>query len=454
MSVIHDMLKNLEKREAISDNMCHIVMSKKSGHSFAWISEKNIFFMTLFFSLLIGISVILSIKKHESSSTTVAPTFATFQATALTSHPVMLNQPSAPLFDTAFMNADNITSMSMQSKGNITEVSLYLNHPTFYEISAQDSKHEISLLINQSTINCELPHIDTTNLAINKIDALALDGNILLHFHLYNNTTLAYATVNDDKKNPAIILGFKNNSTTTTTAVANQTITNPQLKPLMSETASNDAVTAVTENQPSKSVKTVALSSLLTNEYENALSLAEMGQMTGAIKKLNGVLKQNALYNEARESLVALYIDQNEVGKARTLLNVGLNLSPDYLPFIELDARLLSLKGNTKAAINMLENHLPNLAENPDYYAFMAALYEKQNDNELATKIYKKLVYMNPHNGNWWFGLGLSLDKLHSDKEASEAYSNAAIEGHLNADSMAFLENRLEALRGDSHETE
>ncbi len=122
---------------------------------------------------------------------------------------------------------------------------------------------------------------------------------------------------------------------------------------------------------------------------------------------------------------------------ARKLVDGGLAITPDYLPLLELKARLLTSEGKTKEALLVLQSEQPDISDAPNYHALMAALYNRENNFSLAATIYQKLVAINPHESSWWFGLGVSLDKLGQRQDAVMAYTKAATEGRLNAQALA-----------------
>jgi Flp pilus assembly protein TadD len=94
----------------------------------------------------------------------------------------------------------------------------------------------------------------------------------------------------------------------------------------------------------------------------------------------------------------------------------------------------------------------PPINDNPDYYAFMAALYARLNNNMLAIHLYKRLLELNQHNSNWWLGLGISLEKNGQQKQAINAFTKAYVEGNLAPESINFIQKHLQYLREENNE--
>ena len=190
---------------------------------------------------------------------------------------------------------------------------------------------------------------------------------------------------------------------------------------------------------------------MVTEQYENAIKLAEAGNRTGAMTIFNKLLRFYPDYNDARVALAAIVLENGNPQQARKIIDDGLAMAPDYLPLIELKARLLTAEGKINEALLVLQSEQPSIVEAPNYHALIAALYNRQNNYELASAIYQRLVNINPHEGSWWFGYGVSLDKLGHNQDAIFAYTKAVTEGRLNAQASTFLQNRLRTLREANH---
>ena len=414
MSLINDMLKNLETRKAPAHEKPYVplVTTEKTT---TILSHKKIMLPSLLALMLTSI-LVMTVSNHKEK--TVVPNLSN-----IVQSPKLSETPTAQV-DDSWTKPVSITGITLQLKDNITEVSFLLNHVALYRLTSDSFRNQISIIIDHAELQSELPNLNFLTTAIQRINTEQIKGDTKFTFTLYPESIIKYVNISSDSKNPELVIAIENRS-----------------KPIPAQTA-----------QANKIVKTPAIQTLLAERYQSALSLAETGDYRTAIKNLSSLVKVDPEYSDARVSLAALLLDQGNRVKAASIVNDGLNISPSYPPLIELKARLLSMDGKVKQAINLLQSTLPPMDENPEYHALIAALYARNNNDRLAVKIYQELLATNAHNGNWWFGLGVSLDRLGRAPEALNAFSKAAAEGHLNTESVAYLHQRLESLQESVNE--
>jgi MSHA biogenesis protein MshN len=82
----------------------------------------------------------------------------------------------------------------------------------------------------------------------------------------------------------------------------------------------------------------------------------------------------------------------------------------------------------------------------PDHYALLAALEQRAGNYKEAAEIYQRLVGLQPGNGVWWMGLGITLEHLNQTKDAVMAYRRAASSGSLQPSVQKFVDSRIAAL--------
>lgn len=179
--------------------------------------------------------------------------------------------------------------------------------------------------------------------------------------------------------------------------------------------------------------------------YQTAVSLIKNGQIVNAIQNLNKAITLKPAFNQAREALAALYIQTDNVSAALSVLNKGLEISPDCYAFIKLKAQLFVNEGLFDKALTLLTENVPAIEQHPGYYALLAAVYNKEKKYMIAADIYRQLTQLNADNGQWWFGLGASLNLAGKTDEAKMAYQKALQTGGLKPDVRAYLESQLSA---------
>ncbi len=416
MSLINNMLKDLEKRKS-PHHMVPLTILINEKPSYGYFLFKHIYKLSgIIFGIVAAAILITATVKymHQPKQKLSIPThLPAVQSKAL--------EPSSTI-DTSLLSPVLITGVTLQVKDNITELTFLLNHAALYRLNTDDMNNKLNLVLEHAELQSTLPLTTYLNTAIQQLTTKKVRGDTQFDITLYPGAAIKYVNLNTDEKNPELVVAIEYQ--TSANHVKNGFVSIP--------------------------IKTQAMNSLLLEQYQVALKAAESGNYSYAINSLAELLKTDPNHKDARVSLTALLLDQGQPTRANKIIEEGLTANPTYTPFIELKARILTTQGRVKAAIALLQNTAPQLSDNPDYHAFIAALYTRSNHDQLAIKIYQQLLDLNPHNGNWWFGLGVSLDKLNQRQGAVEAFNKAITEGHLNADSLAYLQKRLHVLQGDT----
>lgn len=179
-----------------------------------------------------------------------------------------------------------------------------------------------------------------------------------------------------------------------------------------------------------------------------ALKAIDQGFDDKAIHILKGILKKIPKANDARESLASLYLAYGNYASAAKLLNEGLHYSPRNAALLTMKARLYLDKGESKAAIHLLSSYKPSLKRHPDFYATMAAALQAEGDIIKAGALYKALLQVEPHNGQYWLGYAISLEHGNQAQQAKGAYLRASQD--LDAEKLVrdYAEDRLKLLQG------
>ena len=209
---------------------------------------------------------------------------------------------------------------------------------------------------------------------------------------------------------------------------------------------------AVDNSAPSKLKKTsrpLNSRQLAEIAYKKGYQFLQKGQMREGKEYLREALSLYIPHIKAREMLAGIYIKSGHFINAAELLSEGVKIAPEYPLFAKLYARVLLEQNNPKLAVKILEQGSASVPMNnePDYYALLAATYQRVNDHQNAVDIYLQLVKIHPAAGVWWLGLGISLEKSGKNKEAVEAYQRAQKTGSLKAGLIKFTNNRVSALK-------
>ena len=177
--------------------------------------------------------------------------------------------------------------------------------------------------------------------------------------------------------------------------------------------------------------------------YQEAYRYLQKNNPSMGKQKLLSALEMYPSHIKAREILAGIYIRSGHYVDAAALLKEGIRLIPEYSLFAKLYARVLLEQNNPHEAIKVLEKGATVLEVEPDYYALLAATYQRVDKHQQAIKLYLQLVKLQPGAGVWWLGLGISLEKSGKNTEALEAFQRALNTGSLNSGLKSFAEKQI-----------
>ena len=113
---------------------------------------------------------------------------------------------------------------------------------------------------------------------------------------------------------------------------------------------------------------------------------------------------------------------------------------------LKLYARALLQLNRDQQAITLLREHAPPVAQDPEYHALLAALYQRAGRYDDAIALYRDLLQRNPHQALWWMGLAMALEASQRPANALSAYQQARSAGPGRHALMSFIEARIAAL--------
>jgi MSHA biogenesis protein MshN len=97
-------------------------------------------------------------------------------------------------------------------------------------------------------------------------------------------------------------------------------------------------------------------------------------------------------------------------------------------------------------AINTMVGALPYVQSDPDFYAFLAALLQREGRHREAVDYYRVALRAVPGNGVWMMGLGISLRASNQSAEAHDAFLRAIDSKQLSPALQEFVERQLREL--------
>ena len=185
------------------------------------------------------------------------------------------------------------------------------------------------------------------------------------------------------------------------------------------------------------------------NTFRGALNHLKQGQNHQAETELKAALTLNARQTKAREVLVGLLLDAGRWPEAQVILGQGISAEPAYYPFAQLSARLYVDHGADAKAVAVLVAARMYGQKDPDFLGFLATLYQRTGQYQLAVNTYRNALDLR-QDGKWWLGLGISLEAQKAWPEAQDAYTRAKESGDLTPALGNYADQRLTYLKDRS----
>ena len=181
--------------------------------------------------------------------------------------------------------------------------------------------------------------------------------------------------------------------------------------------------------------------------YAEASNTLQQGKTTDAKKLLHKVLLLDFTHIQARKTLATLLFREQQYDEAIEILELGRIQHPEDVSFTLLLARIYTERGQDPVAVDLLERINPDVASNSDFYALLAALYQRSAQYKKAAVVYEKLLRVYPGRAVWWMGLGLSLQSTERKQDALSAYKKALAAQGLTVELKRFIQKRMQILQ-------
>ncbi|MCK9201607.1 MAG: tetratricopeptide repeat protein [Gallionella sp.] len=193
-------------------------------------------------------------------------------------------------------------------------------------------------------------------------------------------------------------------------------------------------------------MKQISRSQQAEAEFRRGVELMQRGRSSDAIASYRAALQLDGAHDAARQALVGLLLEDKLGDEAERLLRERLDSRPQHTGFAMLLARLQVERGATGEALVTLERSLAYAEAKADYLAFLAALQQRNNLHADAASHYQAALQLQPGNGAWLMGYGISLQALRRTEEAKAAYRQALESKTLSPDLKVFIQRKLNGL--------
>jgi Tfp pilus assembly protein PilF len=178
------------------------------------------------------------------------------------------------------------------------------------------------------------------------------------------------------------------------------------------------------------------------NQLEYAVQLINSGRTAKAEALLQGLLGGVEDYN-ARQHLLALYGRQKQFNRARRLLRESMTSYPDAALFKTGYARSLFQSAAYRAVIELFASEI---SIDVTQQALVAASYQRLDEHDDAVRHYRLALAQDANNARNWIGLGISQEHTAALEEALNSYQRAVKLGGLNSRLRAFVAARSSTL--------
>ena len=177
--------------------------------------------------------------------------------------------------------------------------------------------------------------------------------------------------------------------------------------------------------------------------YRKAAERVRKGHESQARPLLEEALRLFPGHIAARQTLVALLGEAGQNLEAEAVLREGRAVAPENAWFTLSLARLQAARGDAEAAAASLLSGIASRSVNAEYHATLGGLLIHLKRHPEAARQYQLALRMQPEQGAWWLGLGLSLAAQGQTDEARAAYSRALAAGNLPENLLGFVRAKL-----------
>ena len=182
-------------------------------------------------------------------------------------------------------------------------------------------------------------------------------------------------------------------------------------------------------------------------EFRRAATLLNGGRVADAEEALLAALSADRAHQAARQTLIALYLEQRRIDDALRQLQEGLEANPSYVPFAVALARVHVDRGNYDEALRVLEQSKSMAQGYADFHALRGAILQRQARHAEAAEAYRQALNSGAQTGTSWVGLGISLEALGLRRDAAEAFRRGIASGTLAPEVRTYAEQRVQYLQ-------
>jgi tetratricopeptide (TPR) repeat protein len=417
MSLINDMLKDLETRRAgktvPEEESLKGLKSVEYSQDKQRKSKRWFVIILLIILMIVGLSCFVLSKLQIRGADSVKGDQQVLPAERAV--PKEAEQPMVTVLPESGLIL--LKTIKTTQTGSEVLLQLDLSQPVRYQLYVSDDHQTLMLTLAHTRLSEPLPAIH--NAIIEDSHLIEIDDHLLLTLEVVPDTEIKEIAMAE--KEPFFL---------------SMVLVNPKVVQVEDQQLSTVPVIKKTEVKPSPQ-------QLAERSYEQALEAIDQNNFEQAEIELQASLKKVPNFIKARKTLVTLLINRQQYHSAAQLLQAGLRYTPDSVDLIKLYAQLLVRQGRLPKALVILQHVTPALEDEPEYYALMAVLRQRLGDPMIAAQLYEQLLKYNSNNSVWWMGLGIALESFGKRNAAVNAYKHAISTGGLSPDVQAYIEGKI-----------
>jgi len=180
--------------------------------------------------------------------------------------------------------------------------------------------------------------------------------------------------------------------------------------------------------------------------FRKGVAQLQEARASAAEASFREALREDQNHVASRQALLGLLLDAKRNDEAELLLKKTLELNPRQPRHAMVLARLEVDRGEVTGAINTLVAALPFVQSDPQYYAFLAALLQREGRHRETVEYYRAALRSSPGNALWLMGLGISLRATGQVAEARDSFQRAIDTKQFTGELLAFTERQLREL--------
>ncbi len=171
MSLIIDMLKDLDNRHHHVNPVVHGLTTNYRSRSSSWLMNKKLW---IGIGLIFLSSLMIYSYFHKRGLHQLKPIPA--------ERAVIKTDDNEKSIAPTEVQSVVVNSVSFATEGTTTVMTFQLSHDSLYRITTNENNHTVSLYLDNASMQSDLPTLIGSNISIQSVNAIANNGNIVLTF--------------------------------------------------------------------------------------------------------------------------------------------------------------------------------------------------------------------------------------------------------------------------------